>query len=54
MRDLMAQMDISMLMDIRPLPRRYRSTWRVLHIDGFEGGQTIRFFGYDRVEKARL
>ena len=29
------------LMDLRPLPRRYKSNWRILHIDRFEDGKPI-------------
>lgn len=34
------------LIDFRPLPHRYKSNWRILHIDGFEPGyrpSTIHF-----------
>ena len=34
---------VSRLLDFRPLPRSYRSIWRVLHIDGFEE-RSIYFF----------
>jgi hypothetical protein len=31
------------LIDFRPLPRGYKSNWRILHIDGFEA-RTLQFF----------
>ena len=42
-----ASLDVSLsaaLLDLKPLPRRYRSNWRLLHVDGFEAG-AIQFFG---------
>lgn len=29
--------------DLRPIPRAYRSNWRVLHVDGFEE-KFLQFF----------
>ena len=37
------------LIDFRPLPHRYKSNWRILHIDGFEC-RPILFFGSQRLE----
>lgn len=36
--------------DFRPLPRRYKSNWRILHIDGFEAKKVFFFAGYQKVE----
>lgn len=33
------------LLDFRPLPRRYKSNWRILHIDGFEE-KTLQFLHF--------
>lgn len=34
---------LSELINFRPLPRRYKSNWRILHIDWFEA-RTVQFF----------
>ena len=31
------------MMETRPLPRSYRSIWRVLHVDGFEVRHRLTF-----------
>ena len=35
--------DLSCSLDLRPLPRRYKSNWRILHIDGFEASKMVFF-----------
>lgn len=49
MRDLqtqLADLTFQSMLDFRPLPRSYRSNWRVLHVDGFEGGRKIQMYRY--------
>ena len=41
--------DFSALLEMRPLPRRYKSNWRILHIDGFENSKPIQFFSFTKL-----
>ena len=38
--------DLRILLEMRPLPRRYKSNWRILHVDGFENGKPLQFFSF--------
>ena len=44
-----AMPDFSVLLEMRPLPRRYKSNWRILHIDGFENSKPIQFFSFTKL-----
>jgi hypothetical protein len=52
-KDVLAQwranMPIMDVVDFHPLPCRYKSIWRVLHIDGFEE-RTIQFFSATQLD----
>lgn len=54
LEELAFQCGLPTAADIRPLPRRYKSNWRVLHVDGFEGGRTIQWFGYTGPDLRRV
>lgn len=34
---------LTVMAEFRPLPHRYQSNWRALHVDGFEDGKPIIF-----------
>lgn len=45
MKDLLLDGALQKLSEYRPLPRVYRSNWRMLHIDGFET-KPVQFFQF--------
>jgi hypothetical protein len=38
-------------LDFRPLTRRYKSIWRVLHVDGFEAGKPVMFKTFSSISE---
>ncbi len=45
-----ANMYFPELMELRPLPRKYKSNWRILHVDGFET-KKIFWFKYEGINQ---